>query len=465
MRLSTLLFIVAGLSAASAQPPEDRWDEPHAGNPIIPGYYADPSLLQAAGRFYLYATIDPWGGRTLGCWESGDFRHWTYRELNWPTKEACASPTSRESMVWAPSVVRAPGGRFFMYVSVGSEVWVGSADGPLGPWRDANGGRPLVPAGWNRTYHMIDAEGFVDDDGTAYLYWGSGWDWKNGHCFAVRLKSDMVTFDGQALDVTPGNYFEAPFMFKDEGRYYLMYSHGITIQDTYAVHYAIGDSPLGPFKEAATSPILSTDRTRNIVSPGHHAVFRRDGRAYILYGRQGIPFLPGVAFRQPCVDELNLAPGGLMARVVPTHTGPVFLQGRQSGALAATATASSQLDETHSAARVCDDNYATRWAAAAGARGGWIQLDLGAVKAAVRQELRFEYAWKAYRFALEVSGDGVAWTTIADHRAVAIGGSPIVIAAPAQLRYARIVFPGDVPAESMSLWEWAVYPSGKGPRP
>ena len=28
-----------------------------------------------------------------------------------------------------------------------------------------------------RYYHVIDAEAFIDDDGKAYLYWGSGWGW------------------------------------------------------------------------------------------------------------------------------------------------------------------------------------------------------------------------------------------------------------------------------------------------
>ncbi len=89
---------------------------------------------------------------------------------------------------------------------------------------------------------MIDAELFVDDDCQVYLYWGSGWNWVNGRCFAVKLRSDVATFDGDVKDVTPANYFEAPFMVKRHGRYFLMYSSGVTMKDTYQVHYAVGDS-------------------------------------------------------------------------------------------------------------------------------------------------------------------------------------------------------------------------------
>ena len=137
---SVLLPIATAASAA-----ELPGQHAHSANPILPGYYADPSIVTHGGKHFIYATLDPWGGETLGCWESADFKNWTFRTLNWPTKKACTSRGSAGSMVWAPSVVRTPDGKFFMYVSVGSEVWVGTADQPLGPWKDTNGGKPLIP--------------------------------------------------------------------------------------------------------------------------------------------------------------------------------------------------------------------------------------------------------------------------------------------------------------------------------
>ena len=441
------------------------WDAPHAANPILPGYYADPSVLVHGGSFYLYATLDPWGGDTLGCWESADFKNWTYRELNWPTKQACTSATSKGAMVWAPSIVRAPNGKFFMYVSVGSEVWAGTADHPLGPWRNALGDRPLIPATFNPAYHMIDAEAFVDDDGTAYLYWGSGWGWKNGRCFVVKLKADMTTFDGEPVDVTPAHYFEGPFMVKEGGRYLLTYSEGKTISDTYEVRYAVGDSPLGPFKEAANSPILTTDHANQVVSPGHHAVFRHEGRAYIAYHRHRIPFVQGTAFRQLCADELRFTPEGGIEKIVPTHSGVALAQRTDADGNLATAergarasAASKAPGDFFGANRVLDDNYATRWAAAPEAAGGWLQLDLGAVKTTARHVLRFEYAWKPYAFALEASVDGATWKTLVDHRAgPGVRGSPLVVEQSAEARYFRLVFPDTVKGADLSVIEWQIF--------
>lgn len=439
-------------------PLAEVWNAPGRGNPILPGYHADPSLVQHDGKAYLYVTLDPWGGRTLGCWESSDFKNWIYRELDWPTKEACTSPTSNGSMVWAPSVIRAPNGKYFMYVSVGSEVWVGTAEHPLGPWRDALDGRPLIPGNYKPGFHMIDAEAFVDEDGATYLYWGSGLKWINGRCFVVKLKPDLVTFDGEPRDVTPadGHYFEAPFMVKRAGKYYLTYSDGKTITDTYCVYYAVGDSPFGPFAEPPGGLILATDQSRDIVSPGHHAIFRHDNRDYILYHRHRVPYVSGTAYRQTCVDELIFTGDGLIAPVQATHRGPAWAQRPDSLSTGAVAMASSSLDTIHGPAAVLDNNHATHWRAAD--RGAaWLQLDLGAVRTIARQELRFEYAWKRYAFAVEASADGVVWNTLADHRAVPAGGSPVLIPAACSARYLRLVFPATAPDMDISLFGWEVF--------
>jgi len=462
-----VLALVPAAGVLRAETPVGAWNAPHMANPVLPGYFADPSVLQVGGTITLYATLDPWGDRTLGCWQSVDFKHWSYHPLNWPTKEACSSQDSNPGAnVWAPSVVRVPGGRFYMYVSVGSEVWVGSAESPLGPWTDANGGKPLVPRGFDRTYHMIDAEAFVDDDGRVYLYWGSGWNWVNGRCYAARLGADFVSFDGPVRIVTPpgGHYFEAPFMARRFGRYFLMYSGGKTISDTYCVHYAVGPTPFGPFTEGANTPILATDRTRDIISPGHHAILRVAGRDYIAYHRHRLPYVEGTAFRQVCIDSITFHPDGTIDNVSPTHTGPELVRGRtRPGNLAdpgtgATASASSVQDALHGPACVLDDNYATRWAPSTDDRTPWLELDLGGMKAVLQNEIRPEYAWKSCRFALESSADGRDWTVLADHRGDGgLSGSPLLIDSAVTARYLRLVFGPTGTEDSPSVFEWQVF--------
>lgn len=456
--LAAIAISLAGSSHVHAQTvPGVSWRAPHAGNPILPGYFADPSILQLPNETMIFATEDPWGGEDLGCWSSHDFTHWTLCNLNWPRKSLAISPTANKNNVWAPSVVKAPNGRYYMYTSIGSEVWVGVADDPHGPWKNALGDKPLIPATFNRNYNMIDAEAFIDTDGTAYLYWGSGLHWVNGHCFAVRLKPDMVTFDGEPQDVTPPNYFEGPFMYKRNGTYYLMYSEGKATNGTYKVRYSTGKTPFGPFTEGKNSPILSSDPEHGIVGPGHHAVFNRNGHTYILYHRHSLPFDESIVRRQVSVDELHFDAEGNIDHVLPTNTGPSLIHPgkRVAGSLPMQLTASSVLDELHQAASAGDDNYATRWIPAANDDTPWLQADLGHSVTTKRVEVRFEYPEKLYEFGIQISQDGTHWkdepTTLTRHI-----GSPITFDHLPRCRYIRLRFPS-ASQQATSVFELTVY--------
>jgi arabinoxylan arabinofuranohydrolase len=243
-----------------------QYNSPQTGNPILPGYYADPTIIEDNGIFYIYATSDltSWDAITkMGVWSSTDLKNWKCQYLNWPTKEQCVSNTGRPDGVWAPSVVKGTNGKFYMYVTVGREIWVGMADQPLGPWKNARkDNSPLIRHKEYFYVETIDGECFIDDDGQAYLYWGSsdsGLDIE-GRCLAVKLNADMASFSETPVDVTPPHYFEAPYMLKRNGKYYFMYSWGHTWDKTYQVRYSTGDTPYGPWKEGMLRPIVTTHK-------------------------------------------------------------------------------------------------------------------------------------------------------------------------------------------------------------
>ncbi|MCW3784881.1 family 43 glycosylhydrolase [Plebeiibacterium sediminum] len=312
-----LLIVLIVVACASPKKKSTSEETKMISNPIMDGYFADPCIVKEADTFYIYATIDPWGGEELAVFSTTDFLNFSRHHINWPTKEACTSSTSNGSMVWAPAVRKAPNGKYYMYVSVGSEVWAGVADSPLGPWKNAKSDNtPLVAKEDFPTVHNIDADCFVDEDGQAYLYWGSGFNWVNGTCMAVKLKSDMVTFDGEPIDVTPAHYFEAPHMIKRFGKYYLMFSDGKAIDATYKIGYAVGDTPMGPFTEGVNSPILTTTADSTTYGPGHHTVFTEKGQDYLLYHRifpQGEEYV----LRQLCLDSLKFDANHNIEKVIP----------------------------------------------------------------------------------------------------------------------------------------------------
>lgn len=462
-----ILYLVAmiGLGSCAPHKPKQKVKTVTLHNPILPGYFADPSLVQYGGKFYIYVTADPWGTDFLSCWESDDFRNWTFRTLNWPTKEACTSLQSNENNVWAPSVVQR-GDTFYMYVSVGSEVWCGMAKHPLGPWKNALGKKPLIPADTTRYYHVIDAEAFIDDNGKAYLYWGSGWNWVNGHCYVAELNADMISFRTKPVEVTPPHYFEAPFMWKHKGKYYLTYSDGKTIDDTYQVRYAVGDSPIGPFQEAANSPILSTCDSLQVFGPGHHALFSFQGKDYMLYHRHRLPFVSGTAYRQTCLAQVSYNDVKHEIRqIIPSHTQTfpditkVSRQYVQAKAAESStfAQAGKGLNSPYIASRVLDGDYSTRWEAAEGDMHPTLTLSFGDEVTADVVEVRFEYPWKKYYVKVETSSDGEQWNETIDYSCEGISGSPVVLPLAGSCKYVRLSFSVPHGGAIPSVWEVLFY--------
>jgi beta-xylosidase len=164
--------------------------------------------------------------------------------------------------------------------------------------------------------HNIDSDLFIDEDGQAYLFWGSGFNWVNGHCMAAKLGDDMISFVSTPVEVTPPGYFEAPHMIKRKGLYYLMFSEGKAIDATYKVGYSVGNTPFGPFKAGVNSPVLTTSEDSTIYGPGHHTVFTEKGQDYILYHRI-FPQKKAYVLRQLCIDSLKFDNEGNIKKIIP----------------------------------------------------------------------------------------------------------------------------------------------------
>lgn len=437
------------------------WNTPQAGNPVIGGYFADPSIVVHEGTFYLYATIDPWGTGELALWSSRDFADWTMHRLNWPTKQACTSSTSHRSMVWAPAVVRGPDGRFYMYISVGSEIWAGVAEHPTGPWKNALAdNQPLIRCQREAlNVHTIDADCFIDDDGRIYLYWGSGWNYVNGRCLVAELEPDMITFKGEFKDITPTGYFEGPHMVKRGGRYYLTYSEGVVTQDSYEVRYAISDSPLGPFVQGKNSPILTTDKSVAVRGPGHHWILRHDRQDYIVYHRHSNPYDNKVLRRQICIDRLDYDEDGAMLKVRPTHEGigPLLkTQARPNLAFGKPVTASS-FAEPFRPEWAIDENYGTRWQAQPSQWPAWIEIDLQELIEITECRIEFEYPYLPYTCRVDVSSNRTEWTPLGDQPDEP-RVSPHHYVKSTQARYVRVtVSQTEGNPHPPAIWEVRVY--------
>jgi hypothetical protein len=98
-----------------------------------------------------------------------------------------------------------------------------------------------------------------------------------------------------------------------------MWSEGGWTGPDYRVAYAIGDSPLGPFKRIAT--ILKQDPTV-ATGAGHHSVINIPGTDewYIIYHRRPLTETDG-NHRVVCIDKMHFNTKGEIKEVIITNEG------------------------------------------------------------------------------------------------------------------------------------------------
>ncbi|WP_307853308.1 discoidin domain-containing protein [Kitasatospora sp. RG8] len=133
------------------------------------------------------------------------------------------------------------------------------------------------------------------------------------------------------------------------------------------------------------------------------------------------------------------------------------------------ATASSTEGSSYAAGKAFDGNASTRWASEEGKDPQWLRVDLGGSVRISRVKLSWESAYaKAYR--VEVSADGVTWTTLAEEKA-GNGGTDDWTGLAGHGRYVRMYGTARGTSYGYSLFEMQVYgvpdgsPSPTGPSP
>lgn len=296
---------------------------PRSGNPILKGWYADPEGVIFGDQYWVYPTYSaPYNQQTfLDAFSSPDLIHWTKHSRIIDTNEVRWAWRA----MWAPAAVERRGKYYLFFgandiqndkTDVGG-IGVAVADQPSGPFKDLLG-KPLVSQIINGA-QPIDQFVFQDKDGQDYLIYG-GW----SHCNIARLKEDFTGFlpfpDGTVFkEITPEHYVEGPMMFLRNGKYYFMWSEGGWTGPNYSVAYAIGDSPLGPFKRIGK--VLQQDPSI-ATGAGHHSVIQIPGsdRWYILYHRRPLGE-KDANHRVTCIDPMLFDEQGFIRPIQITHQG------------------------------------------------------------------------------------------------------------------------------------------------
>jgi len=307
---------VAGLGAGLLGRSVPDFTTSEAGNPFIDGWYADPDTEIYNGRYWVYPTSSrPYDEQTyLDAFSSPDLVNWTKH----PNVLTTANVSWATRAMWAPAPI-SRNGKYYLYFGANDiepenevgGIGVAVADHPEGPYVDPIG-KPLIGA-YHNGAQPIDQDVFIDDDGQAYIYYGG-----RSHANVAKLNEDMTsigTFDDgtQFKEITPTNYVEGAQMFKRNGKYYMMWSEGGWGGPDYAVSYAMGDSPLGPFDRLAK--VLQQDPAIATGS-GHNGVINVPDTDiwYIVYHRRPLGETDE-NHRVVCYDRMYFNPDGTIRPV------------------------------------------------------------------------------------------------------------------------------------------------------
>ena len=309
------------------------------GNPILPGFHADPEILYSnkTGKYYIYSTTDGkpgWGGYKYYVYSSSDLKEWKNEGVALDAKNGQISWANGN--LWAPAAIEVKqkdgSYKYFLYYSAnpkekgGKKIGVAVADSPVGPFVDF--GKPIVeksPVGWGQ---QIDVDVFIDPvSRKPYLYWG------NGYMAGAELEPGMTQVKNETITVmTPKGgslkdyaYREAPYVFYRNGLYYFMWSVDDTGAANYHVAYGTSKSPLGPIEVAKDPIVLIQDPQHEIYGTAHNSVIQKPGTDewYIVYHRINKDYIhhqPGV-HREVCIDKMEFNADGTIKRVIPTHKG------------------------------------------------------------------------------------------------------------------------------------------------
>jgi xylan 1,4-beta-xylosidase len=247
-------------------------------NPVIPGFYPDPSICRVGSDYYLVtSSFEYFPGVPI--FHSRDLIHWQQighcltRSSQIPLHKVASS-----TGIFAPTI-RHHDGKFYMVttnVSCSKHFYVSSHD-PAGEWSE-----PI----W------IDLEGidpslFFDDE-TVYFSWTM-----MGGIFQCEINIDTgepLTEPHLLWRGTGGRYAEAPHLYKINGMYYLMIAEGGT-EYGHMVTIARSQNPYGPFESCPHNPVL-THRNR-----GGHPI-QGTGHADIVQAHDGSWWMVFLAFRQ-----------------------------------------------------------------------------------------------------------------------------------------------------------------------
>lgn len=436
---------------------------------------ADPAVVRFKNEYYMFVT------RSLGYWHSTDLLNWTFitpEKWYFQGSNAPAAHNYKDSVLY---VAGDPSGSMSVLYT----------DNPKkGDWK-------AVPSILN---DLQDPDLFIDDDGRAYMFWGSSNVYPirakildKGHRFSASDSTyqlfglDMKNhgwerFGENHADTILGGYMEGAWLTKYNNKYYMQYAAPGTEFNVYADGVYMSDSALGPYRYAPNNPVFYKPGGFSN-GAGHGSTVIGPAKQYWHFASAAVNINVGWE-RRICMYPAWFDKDGLMYSNTSfgdyPHFGPGVAgkMGQFTGWMLLSykkpVKVSSFLD-TYSAENLTDENVKTFWVAQKNDDKQWLEIDLqqpGKIYAIqvnyhdYKSDLYGRVPNLYHRYTIEGSIDGKSWTTLIDKSSSYkdVPNDYTELSSPSAVRYVRYKNI-HVPMTNLSISDLRVFGIGQGKAP
>ena len=456
---------------------------------------ADPAVVEFRGEYYMFVT------RSHGYWHSTDLLNW---EFITPGKN------------WYPQGSNAPAAHNYkdslLYVMgdpSGSMSVLYTDDPKSGNWEAT----PAI------LHDLQDPDLFIDDDGQAYLFWGSsnvfparGKKLNREDRFLVEgettelFKLDMAKhgwerFGENHADTVLSGYMEGAWLTKHDGKYYMQYAAPGTEFNVYADGVYVADNPLGPYRYQPHNPV-SYKPGGFMNGAGHGSTVVGPGGRYWHFASMSLSATVNWE-RRLCMFPTFFDGDGIMycdnsfgdyphfAPAVPGHQGefagwmllsygkPVkassFAEGSAPKAQGFNEANRPQTSANFRPENLNDEQCKTYWVAKTNGADEWVEIDLEAPTTIYATQVNYaDYLSNMYgrlpglrhRYVIEGSLDGQSWTTIVDRSRnfKDVPNDYVQVDRPTRARFVRYRNI-EVPTPHLAISDLRIFGLGEGKKP
>lgn len=438
---------------------------------------ADPAVVEFRGEYYMFVT------RSHGYWHSIDLQNWNFipAPANW-YPQGCNAPAAhnyKDSLLY---VCGDPSGSMSVLYT---------DDPKKGDWK----GVPAI------LHDLQDPDLFIDDDGKAYMFWGSsnvfpirGIELDRNHRFLPKgEKKELFGLDlanhgwerfgeNHVSDSDLGGFIEGPWMTKHNGKYYLQYGSPGAEFNVYGDGVYVADHPMGPYTYQKHNPV-SYKPGGFMNGAGHGSSVLGPDSTYWHFASMSLSINVNWE-RRLCMFPMGFDNDGIMfcdtrfgdyphyAPAVPGKKGE--FRGWMLLSYKKPVTASSYVKE-YTPAALTDEKTKSFWLAEANNDNQWVMIDLQKEAEVCAVQINYHdyqsnmygrYEGLYHRYYVEGSSDGKNWKILVDrHRSYKDTPNDYVeLAHPAKVRYVRYRNL-HVPTPHLAISELRIFGKGTGKAP